>query len=237
RDRDAATLLGAGAVEQREGVTGRRFGPDAWAEIAAPLTAGVITDTDSFRSPGADLDALRMCKDLLTRRLGGDLESVQARLHYEFPEAGVQALASGTRGEGATGVRERRLSSAGEMLLSVPRGAFVNAFEAARSANDKTAESDVTGHLLDRLDGVMARSEVGILAVEGPAGVQVSVRSQSPDVARQLVEELFPGRGGGKPHAAAARPEGSLPEVERQLEGWFRRRELQRELKLRAGAF
>jgi nanoRNase/pAp phosphatase (c-di-AMP/oligoRNAs hydrolase) len=200
----------------------------SWETIAAPLSAGVLTDTDFFKLPGASLDALRMFKHILARcpqrpdvrdgDLPDRLVAAEARVGYALPPAGACALTSSDDAEALRTARWKGLRAA---LTSCPREVFERALCAAQKTDPGTLPGDVRGHLLDGLDATAAKSEVAILLTETQSGVEVSVRTREATLACAIVAELFPGQGGGKPHAAAARPVGDLASVEARVAHWL----------------
>lgn len=223
------------AAEQTETAGGRPLDDAAWREISLPLCAGTLTDTNGFRMPGASLDALRMFKHLAghlheERGVVDGVKHVEDLLDWELPTAASRVLLTG---EGPGDVHHVRFSSPKADVIAAPREALDAALEAALARDPRVLEADVKGALLDRLDAVAARNEVAVLVTETGAGVQVSVRSREAAVAVELVEQVFPGQGGGKPHVAAARPPGSLDDVMGQLSHWLAARQAASALTLR----
>lgn len=233
---EAACLQVAALAERlgaEQGPAGKTLDADAWREISIPLCAGTLTDTGSFRMPGASLDAMRMFKHMVGHLPGGarGVSDVEDRLAWELPTTATQALLTG---EGAAEVHHVRFPSPKADIIAAPRAALDAAMTAARAHDPGVLEMDVKGNLLDRLDRAAGKNEVAVLVTESDAGVQVSVRTKDAALAVELVEQVFPGKGGGKPHVAAARPGGNLDDVIGQISRWLEARRASDRLSLRS---
>jgi nanoRNase/pAp phosphatase (c-di-AMP/oligoRNAs hydrolase) len=225
---EAASLQVAALVERLAAMSAGGIDDEAWSDISLPLCAGTLTDTDSFRLPGSSLDSLRMFKHLALRLADGGVDDVERTLRWELPAAAKERLQTAS-GEGD--VHHVRFPQAD--VIAAPKQALDAAMAAGRREDPAVLDADVKGALLDRLDASVARNEVAILVAETEEGVQVSVRTRDADLAVQIVEETFPGDGGGKPHVAAARPAGNIEDVVARLSDWIEARAQAHQLRLR----
>ena len=214
------------------------FSESTWRVVAGPLAAGTLTDTDFFRLPGASVETLGMFKHMV-RRMDVSLADAEAPVTYAFPDDAKATLTppKAQLGEKTTtssaGVGRAKFGDAA--LWSVPAHAVNDALKIATQTDPRTTAADVQGALLDHLDGDAAQLPLSIMVLDDGGQVRVSIRSQAADEAVDLVNSLFPGQGGGKPHVAAARPQGSLNEVKQSLLKALKIRQTEQMLSLRVG--
>ncbi len=213
---ESSSLQVASCVDALASRMGVELTTDARAEVMRPLATGLYTDTDGFKLPGAGRDALRMmkhlCGQLAATPLAG-LDVIERDLRYQLPRAAARALAEG--------VHEHQRAHPRATVLRAPHAALTNALQAAQAADPHATPDDVRGLVLDRLDQAAAQDGLAVLLLEEEGRVRVSVRSREPGAAAKLVEDAFPGCGGGKPHAAAASVTGDLDTVEARLDAFF----------------
>lgn len=230
---DSAALMIGAAVERLEAHTGQKLDADTWTNVAAPLAAGTLTDTDFFRMSGADLDALRMVKSMVQNRLSGELDAAMAPVTYTFPpDAAAQLTPHAAAGNSGVSLLNVGADSA---LMVAPAEATARALETAQKTDARTSMADVRGTLMDMLDARATKAGLAALVYTDGGQTKVSIRSRDADDACAMVDALFPGRGGGKPHVAAARPEGSVDDVKAQIATWMRQQDAQSALHLRLG--
>jgi DHH family/DHHA1 domain len=225
-----AACLQVSAIVERLAAESDKPDDVVWREAALPLCAGVLTDTQSFRMPGASMDGLRMFKHMAQRLNDTRVDEVEDALLWKLPPTAAERLRTGS-GEGQ--VRHVHFRAPKADVIAAPKEALEAAHNAALRRDESILGSDIRGNLLDRLDESAAKHEVAVLVSETEAGVEVSVRSRDADLAVALVEQVFPGSGGGKPHVAAAKPQGDLQDAIERISTWLEARRAASELMLR----
>ena len=204
---DAASLQVASLLEALGGA------PDGWGNdwsyVAAPLAAGIATDTQWFRSPRVNARSLAVFKGLLDSDLNA-LEDLEARLSHALPDTATAFLSAYQ----SSVVLRHGATTAAE--LAVPASVRSRALAMAQSADPRTTIEDVSGHLMDRLDRLAGRHRVAVLLQEEEMGnvVRVSIRSRDDDLAVGLADELG---GGGKRGVAGATVQGRLSAVQARV--------------------
>ncbi|MEL7371781.1 MAG: DHH family phosphoesterase [Myxococcota bacterium] len=203
---DAASLQVASLLEAMGGAA-NGWGHE-WSRVAAPLAAGIATDTQWFRAPRTDARSLAVFKRLLDGEMSV-LEDLEARLSPTLPPAATVMLDEDVC---LTMVPCDGFTAA---ELTVPAEARERALAAARAIDGRMTIEDISGHLMDRLDRLVTHHGLSLLLQEEADNwVRVSIRSRSDDLAVEVAEHLG---GGGKRGVAGATVRGRLQEVQGRI--------------------
>ncbi|MBI4818655.1 MAG: DHH family phosphoesterase [Deltaproteobacteria bacterium] len=215
----------------------------AWHHVAPPLLAAMLTDTLGFSQNGVAGGSLRVFKHVLTTHADGDLETIERRLSYELPKEAQAVLdgrfdavpkASRPRARSLRAQRGFAVPAGAAAVISIPKGLHTLALEVARRSDPGANENDIKGALIERLEKVARRGKLAALIMEGDEGSFVSLRSTEQGLALELAQALG---GGGHANKAAARPSGSLDEVEAKVTKWISNWDEAERLRLRVGHF
>lgn len=187
---DSASLMAAAAVR----TLAERFGgvPDAWSHVTGPLAAGAATDTSWFSKSTTRSTSLPIFKFLLDgspRRLS----ELRTKLTYDLPK-GAQALL-----DRAVDVHVCSHHGHTAAWMSANERTLQAALREAQRKDPAVTADDISGSLMDRLDGLAKSHEVSVLLLgEGDGRVRISTRSRDPEAAGAVARAL----GGGGKHGA-----------------------------------
>lgn len=207
-----------------------------WKAISSPLLTALSTDVGFFKNSGVRPESSQVYSHLLSHRSDSDVDAAYQRTRTPMPAEVLglleprPTLRNEMLSEGATPLRstfqglttEQMYSeelAADLSLIRVPLATRQLALEVAELAGtDDLNVTDIDDPLFRRLDTIKNDSDLAVMLLEHEDHVQVCVRSQDKDRARELALSLG---GGGKAHMAGAQLKAPLQKVEARIKRWL----------------
>jgi nanoRNase/pAp phosphatase (c-di-AMP/oligoRNAs hydrolase) len=233
---DAASLLVAGITDRL--LAGKEVSAADRTRVAGPELAGMYTDSGAFNYPGVDKVSEEVFKSELQLHFGGQLDALQATIHYDLPKPAqallqsppdLSALSAGDDKAKAIAAKAQAAIDAGTVphveqltgggrALVVPEAFYNLAYEAAKLSDPAVVHADILGQLKLNLGKLLDDSHrLGVMMFESNGNTYVSTRSLDAGPAVQLAESLG---GGGHDRASGAKVAAPLSEVVAKVHAW-----------------